>query len=279
MAKVTLTVTPMHTPSPILDAWRSWLIAAGRPETTVHLRVYQVARFCGSHPEPFSATTQDLADWLAAQNWCAATRASWRAALTSFYRWAVATRRTDSNPAIELPVVRVPRRVARPTPEQAIAATLETATQRVALMIQLAWRGGLRRGEIAQVHGSDLIADEFGYCLVVHGKGGKERIVPIPTGLAEQLRTECRQNGGYAFAGAIDGHLSARRVGELVAEALPDGWTCHTLRHRFGTSSYAESGGNLLAVQQLLGHAKPETTQLYVELPSDALRRAVAWAA
>lgn len=264
--------------SPILDAWRSWLIAAGRPETTVHLRVYQLARFCGSHPEPFCATTQDLADWLAAQNWSAATRASWRAALTSFYRWAVATRRTDSNPALELPVVRVPRRVARPTPEQAIADALEAATPRAALMVQLAWRAGLRRGEIAQVHGSDLIVDEYGYCLVVHGKGGKERIVPIPADLGEQLRGECRRNGGYAFTGAIDGHLSARRVGELVGEALPGIWTCHTLRHRFGTSSYATSG-NLLAVQQLLGHAKPETTQLYVQLPSDALRQAVTWAA
>lgn len=276
MASVATMSTP---PSPILDAWRSWLIAAGRPETTVHLRVYQVARFCGSHPEPFTATTQDLADWLAAQNWSAATRASWRAALTAFYRWAVTTGRTDGNPALELPVVRVPRRVARPTPEQAITAALEAAEPRVALMVQLAWRCGLRRGEIAQAHGSDLIADEYGYCLVVHGKGGKERIVPMPADLAEQLRAECRQNAGYAFPGAIAGHLSARRVGELVAEALPGDWTCHTLRHRFGTSSYAASGGNLLAVQQLLGHAKPETTQLYVQLPGDALRQAVTWAA
>ena len=56
------------------------------------------------------------------------------------------------------------------------------------------------------------------------------------------------------------------------------GWTAHTLRHRFATRTYA-AARDLVAVQELLGHAKPETTRLYIETPPDSLRAAVAWAA
>lgn len=81
------------------------------------------------------------------------------------------------------------------------------------------------------------------------------------------------------FPGADHGHLSPHRVGDLVAAALPGGWTCHTLRHRFATRSYTASGGDLLAVQRLLGHAKPETTQRYVALDVSSLLDATGWAA
>lgn len=260
-----------------IECWRSWMVAAGRPETTIQLRVYQVQRVRLS-VDLWEASTEDLATWLAGQRWSPETRRSWRAALIGFYRWGIQTGRAGSNPALGLPVVRVPRRSARPAPEAAIQMALAGAGERLWLMIHLAWRCGLRRGEISQVAGTDLLRDTHGDALVVHGKGRKERIVPIPEDLAGRLLRACQTGGGWAFPGAIDGHLSARRVGELVTEALPEGWTCHTLRHRFGTTCYA-ADGDLLAVQILLGHAKPETTQLYVELPRESLRRATAWAA
>jgi integrase len=262
-----------------ISGWRSWMTAAGRPETTVNLRCYQLERVARD-VELGSATVEDLAGWIAGHQWSPETKRSWRAAMIGFYRWAVLTGRTPANPALELPVVRVPRKKARPAPELVIAAALVGADARLWLMVNLAWRCGLRRGEIAQVNGADLLEDAHGTVLVVHGKGGKERMVPVPADVTWRVREACRQHeGGWAFAGAIEGHLSARRVGELVAEALPGGWTCHTLRHRFGTSSYATSGGDLVAVQELLGHAKPETTRLYVELPSESLWKATSWAA
>ena len=78
--------------------------------------------------------------------------------------------------------------------------------------------------------------------------------------------------------GQTDGHLSADYVGVLMARALPDGLTAHTLRHRFATAAYGATR-DLLAVQELLGHSSPETTRNYVQLPADALRRAVEAAA
>ena len=160
-------------------------------------------------------------------------------------------------------------------PEDILNAALAAADDRVRLMLQLASREGLRRGEIARVHSDDLTRDLGGSSLLVHGKGGAERIVPVGDDLARMLR---HLPYGWAFPGAIDGHLSAARVGELVSAVLPRGWSAHPLRHRFATVTYAGCH-DLLTVQQLLGHSRPETTQLYVQLPDDSLRDALRWAA
>lgn len=267
----------MTTTQDAMEGWRSWMRAAGRPDTTVTLRTYQLTRVAAGL-DLWTATTEDLAGWIANQGWSPETKRSWRAALIGFYRWAILTGRTTANPAADLPIVQVPRRAARPAPQEAIDFALVGADDRLWVMVNLAWRSGLRRGEISRVHGTDLIKDQYGYALVVHGKGGHERIVPLPADVAERVRQRCRDNDGWCFPGQIEGHLSPRRVGELVTDALPTGWTTHTLRHHFGTRSYAETR-DLAAVQELLGHAKPETTRLYVQVDADALRAAASWAA
>lgn len=58
-----------------------------------------------------------------------------------------------------------------------------------------------------------------------------------------------------------------------MSELLPGRWTAHTLRHRFGTVTYA-ADHDIRAVQELLGHASVATTQIYTAVPDDAKRRA-----
>lgn len=109
----------------------------------------------------------------------------------------------------------------------------------------------------------------------VTGKGGRVRVVPIHRKLRGDLETWITETGdGYLFPGQTDGHLAPQTVGTLLSQLLGPGWTAHTLRHRFATRSY-DGSGDLLAVQQLLGHAKPETTMRYVRLNTDRLRAAV----
>jgi integrase/recombinase XerC len=120
------------------------------------------------------------------------------------------------------------------------------------------------------MHSGDVIEDLVGWSLLVHGKGGKRRIVPCVPGLAMEIAAAA----GYAFPGAIDGHLSPRRVGELVNDRLAGAWTIHSLRHRAGTRWYAIDR-DVFTVQELLGHASPATTRRYVEVPREALRRTV----
>lgn len=258
-----------------LEAWRQWLVAAGRPASTIKLRMYQLRRFAEDNPHPWLQTQGTLIEWLAGKDWSNESRRSYRSALRGFYGWAYAAGRIGHDPAGLLPPIKATNHRARPAPESVLADALSTATERTALMILLAARQGLRRGEIARIHSRDITQDLLGWSLRVHGKGGKERVIPLHDDISLRLR---RLDPGFVFPGQNDGHLSPRWVGTLIRVALAPGWTAHTLRHRFATITYHGSR-DLLAVQELLGHSKPETTQHYVQLPDDALRAAMRWAA
>ncbi|WP_408918409.1 tyrosine-type recombinase/integrase [Corynebacterium striatum] len=130
--------------------------------------------------------------------------------------------------------------------------------------------GGLRRGEVARVRGSDV----QGQWLRVEGKGGHVRLVPLPPHLARRIAAH---GDSWLFPGQINGHLSPRRVTELVGEVLPVGVTPHALRHRFATRVYAQSG-DIVALSMLLGHAKLDTTMVYTQVDSVVQAQAAAGA-
>ncbi|WP_336622215.1 tyrosine-type recombinase/integrase [Mycobacterium marseillense] len=142
------------------------------------------------------------------------------------------------------------------------------------MMLRLAAEAGLRRAEIARVHRRDLTRGPAGAALLVHGKGGKLRVVPLGDDLAAAIVGA----SGYLFPGDEDGHLSPRWVGKLMAGALPDHWTAHTLRHRFATRAYRGSR-NLRAVQTLLGHSSVATTERYTAVDDEEIRAAMMAAA
>jgi site-specific recombinase XerD len=115
----------------------------------------------------------------------------------------------------------------------------------------------------------------------VHGKGQKQRTVPLSDGLAELIRcgavghTPGMPERGWLFPRWPEGgHLTPQYVGLLVARALPDQWTMHTLRHRFSSRAYRGTR-NLRAVQMLLGHASIATTERYVAVDDSEMRAAM----
>lgn len=256
-----------------LEDWSDWLIAAGRARSTVRLRCYQVGRLrIAVEPGgPWDVTADDLVRWLARQQWDADTRRGHRAAVRSFYGWAVATGRLDRDPAAHLPSTPAKPGRPRPAPEDAIRQALASADERDALLIRLGAEAGLRACEMATCHRDRLTRAIDGWQLEVIGKGGKHRIVPLGDGLAAALR---RQGPGWTFPGRQSGHLSAAYISKRLARVLPGALTGHTLRHRFGSAAYFHER-DLRAVQTLLGHASPATTARYVAVPDGALRRAV----
>ena len=151
---------------------------------------------------------------------------------------------------------------------------------RDAAVLALLYGSGLRISEAL-----GLTRDDFnsgaGDAVTVTGKGRKQRMVPVlpqVTKLVADYLALCpfeRPGDGPLFVGAKGGPLSARVVQLAMARVrgalgLPETATPHALRHSFATHLLAR-GGDLRAIQELLGHASLATTQIYTEVDADRL--------
>lgn len=246
--------------------------AAGAPVTTRNTRRQHLEHLARRiDTPPWAVTGGDLVAYASQQKWAVETRRGRRSTFLSFWRWAVATGRTDSNPALALPRVKASIGRARPTPELVYREAVAAGDVRARLILRLAAEVGLRRSEIARIHSRDLVQDLVGWSLVVHGKGDRDRTVPLPDGLARVLLA---LPSGFAFPGDDHGHLSPRWVGKIATRLLPGEFTLHTLRHRFATLAY-QVDRDVFVVQELLGHSSPATTRRYVQTQHEHLRRTV----
>jgi integrase len=256
-----------------IESWAVALRAAGRSGETIGLRTYHARRLAGwaGERDPWDLDLDDLLAFMGARAWRRSTVRSYRASLRSFYAWAALTGRVSVSPAEGLPAPGPTRPEPHPTPEDAYRLALAIAGPRERLMVRLAADLGMRRGEVCRVHSRDVHRDLLGWSLLVHGKGDRTRVVPLPDDLARRLLA---LPPGWVFPGEVDGHLSARWVGRLVSRLLPVGWSMHSLRHRFATKAWGVDH-DLLTVQELLGHASPVTTRAYVGADEDVKRRHV----
>ena len=150
---------------------------------------------------------------------------------------------------------------------------------RDAAVLALLYGSGLRISEALGMKRRD--APGKGDAIKVTGKGNKQRMVPVLRPVAELITDYVAlcpydlPTDGPLFVGARGKALSPRIV-QLVMErlrgalSLPDTATPHALRHSFATHLLAR-GGDLRAIQELLGHASLSTTQIYTAVDTDRL--------
>jgi integrase/recombinase XerC len=152
---------------------------------------------------------------------------------------------------------------------------------RDAAVLALLYGSGLRISEALGLKRQDAPAPGNGDVITVTGKGNKQRMVPV---LPQVLRLIagyvklCPHDlpaDGPLFVGARGGPLSPRVVQLAMARlrgalGLPDTATPHALRHSFATHLLAR-GGDLRAIQELLGHASLSTTQIYTAVDTERL--------
>lgn len=277
-----------------LDAYALHMQAAGLPDTTIRLRcahLKRIAREIG-RPGPWTITDKQLVTWAGKQTWAIETRRSYRSSCMKFWRWGIACGLTEVNP-VEL-WERVPGATPhpRPAPDRVYRSALATADQRTRVMLRLAAECGLRRGEVAKVNIGDLTEEFDGWVLVVHGKGDKDRRLPVRDDIAALIRAGARGHSpddmtpslGWLFPGQENGHLSPGHVGVLCSRALAkvqttgQVWTMHKLRHRFATTAYRATH-DIRAVQEALGHSSVATTQIYTAVDRKEVRAAIDSAA
>lgn len=236
---------------------------------------------------------RDVRSWLAARrSEDVGSRSLMRAlaALRSFARFhdARGTGLAAALAAIRSP--KLPRGLPKPVSPDAARNMVDPAIRagetrepwvlaRDAAVLALLYGCGLRISEALSLKRKDAPL-EPGRTLAITGKGGKTRGVPVIAPVAAAVRDYCAAcpcplpPDGPLFVGVKGGPLNPRIVQQTVerlrgALGLPDSATPHALRHSFATHLLSR-GGDLRAIQELLGHASLSTTQIYTEV--DAAR-------
>jgi len=215
---------------------------------------------------------------------------AWR----SFYRWLGQRQEVTVNPVVGVRAPRRARRLPKALPvdqavrlvsqapedgalalrDKAMVELLYSSGLRLAELVSLDWRAfGAEGGQAASVSWIDLPQRE----VVVTGKGGKQRQVPLGAAAARALQAWLAVRGTLArlepralFVSARGTRLAPRSVQqrlEQLARRLGLGVHVHphVLRHSMA-SHVLQSSGDLRAVQELLGHANISTTQIYTQL-------------
>ena len=246
--------------------------------------------------EEWSAVTpEDTVSYvftLRERKYAPATVARKVAAIKSFFRFLRTGGLIASDPAEELECPKVGKPVPRAVSVEDIArllaqpARLSTPeARRDKAMLELLYATGMRVSELVALNVADInLLAGFVRCV---GKGGRERILPIPAAAASAVQTYLVEARPHLVRAAENDALFVNHRGERLtrqgfwliikaharAARLDVEITPHTLRHSLAAHKLAE-GADLKSVQELLGHASIATTQIYERVqPVAAARR------
>lgn len=251
----------------------------------------------GDHGSDWAtATRDDIESYLVhcdAQGLSRATRARRLSAIKQLYRFAFEEGLREDNPAVQIAGpgrdARLPKTLSVEEVDRLLAAAethgrTETERTRNACLMQVLYATGMRVSELVSLPLSSARGDPR--MLLIRGKGGKERMVPLsaPARIALATWLACReaQEDAARAAGkpasaflfpsrSKAGHLTRHAFYLLIkdfavqAGVSPGKVTPHTLRHAFATHLLA-NGADLRVVQELLGHADLSTTEIYTHV-------------
>lgn len=214
-------------------------------------------------------------------------------ALRQFYRYLLLDRLAGSDPTLNIESPRqwkvLPKSLAREELERLLQSPraarpgqeAEALALRDRAMLEVFYAGALRVSELVGVKLDDLKLD-LG-CVLVRGKGDKERIVPLGQSAQRVLRDYLQSARGVLagkrsspllFLGRGAKRLTRQRVWQMVSAASAAAGrhaSPHMLRHSCATHM-VENGADLRTVQTILGHADIATTQIYTHVALDRLR-------
>lgn len=241
-----------------MDGWHRSMKRRNLSPLTIDKRL-SVARRLSAHAgvDLIDVTADQINEWLDSRKLAPRTRYAEISHISAFFAWAIREGLTDSNPTARVDRPKVVPGLPRPIDTDDLRLALRQATcPRVSAMLHLAAFAGLRCAEIAALRAEDVNGD----MMLVNGKGGKQRVVPVHPLVQACLRALRMPAYGPIFnllpwqvSREIRNHLRACGV---MASA-------HQLRHWFATTAYEASGHDLRMVQELLGHSSPTTTAVY----------------
>lgn len=214
------------------------------------------------------------------------------ASIRSWFRWLARHGYVELNPARLVATPKLPKHLPRVPGMEQMHQLLDglqpggpsedaTWPERDAVIFELLYGCGIRNAELVGLNLADV--EWANECLLVRGKGRKQRYVPLGDAAAVAIRTylpmraqklaTAEKHSDALILNAKlkgNGRLTTRSVGRIVKRialhrGLPADVHPHTLRHAFGTHML-EEGADLRAIQEMLGHARLSTTQRYTHL-------------
>ncbi len=207
------------------------------------------------------------------------------ASIKSFYKFLLSRKYISKNPSLLIQSPKIPERLPNFLTYDEVLKILQIPPKnnwqylRDKTILELLYSTGIRVGEIANLKIEDInFVDEV---IKVKGKGKKERIIPIGKPalncLIEYIEKRPNKKEKFLFLNKYGKKLTERSIERIVKKySLISGInrkvTPHTLRHTFATH-LLDRGADLRIVQELLGHERITTTQIYTHLTIEKLKQ------
>ncbi len=249
--------------------------------------------------DPRRITSEDIREWIVHRSeqgrLSAASINREVSSLRSFFRWLHRTGAVDRNVAKSVPSLRTSRRLPAFVPESRMSGIVsecrydseDFVTERNSLIVLMFYACGLRLAELVDIDRGDF-SDDF-TSLRVRGKGDKERLVPVLEFLREKIlhyltliegQNICNSSEKALFLthkGKRISRVTVYRVvrGELEQSGVQGKKSPHVLRHTFATH-LLNGGADMREIQELLGHASLQATQVYTHNSIARLREVYA---
>ena len=215
------------------------------------------------------------------------TQARKLSTLRQFFLFLLREGRRVDNPAAGLAAPQLPRALPKYLSEAEVESLLSAAARLPGLPglkanagLEILYASGLRISELLELPASALSEDAM--LLLIRGKGGRERLVPLSDAArraALTLRQASKRGGPYLIAGRDPRKKMTRQGFALLLKKVavaanidPARLSPHVLRHSFASHLLAR-GADLRSIQQLLGHADLATTQIYTFVQQERLKR------
>lgn len=269
----------------LIDRFEVWEHKRNLAEKTIQgrrMRLQSLAHHLGR--SLLEATADDVDAWLHTRNaptgLAPQTFEAYLRMVRAFYQWALRERLVEKDPTGDVVRPRLPRPLPRPMDPGDLVRALEAADDRKAAMLALVAYAGLRCHEVAALR-IEEVDFQRKRLLVVKGKGGRDRVIPLHPEVEKRLR-RIEPRSGYVFH-RVWPHPSPQpirpgTVSQILSEYLRGQGieaSAHQGRHLFLTTVY-EASQDLRVTQELAGHASPVTTSIYAAWSNARAADAVA---